>query len=469
MSDGNDADVQTTRRTLLKLSGLGLASLAGCTGAAPDQPPSIPFGYGGVPATHARTVVEGDFQAKQTTNGKQAPRGRRIPGRVEVEEYDTGGEGVAYHDTTRGNWGGIYRSDDVDIRETTDRDGDYEVGWIEDGEWLEYAVNVKAGRYDVRVRAASWAEGNEVRVVLGGLTLGTVTLPNTGAEDEWTTATLSGVSVPKGRLTLRLEMIGGSFALNWVEFDRTRKGTETPTPEPTETPTPTPTPTPEPTETPTPTPTPTPEPTETPTPTPTPTPEPTETPTPTPVPTETPTPVEQAPMGGAAWNATQRVEAEDYDVGGEGVAYHDTDETNHGGAYRKDGVDIQATDDDDGGYNVGWTRPDEWLEYTVDIEAGTYDFRARLASLDGGGALRVSLDGTSLGRIDVPATGDYQTYETAVLQDVTVPSSGEQVLRLDVEGGYFTINWVRFARLEPIVVDEYEYGEHTYGTHGFGE
>jgi hypothetical protein len=101
--------------------------------------------------------------------------------------------------------------------------------------------------------------------------------------------------------------------------------------------------------------------------------------------------------------------------------------------------------------------------------ADTYDFEARLASRDGGGALRVSLDGTDLGRIDVPATDDYQTYETAALQDVTVPSSGEQVLRLDVEGGYFTINGVRFARLDPIPVDEYEYGEHTYGTHGYGE
>ena len=38
-----------------------------------------------------------------------------VPGRIEAEDYDLGGEGVAYHDTTAGNTGGAYRDDDVDI------------------------------------------------------------------------------------------------------------------------------------------------------------------------------------------------------------------------------------------------------------------------------------------------------------------------------------------------------------------
>ncbi len=54
------------------------------------------------------------------------------------------------------------------------------------------------------------------------------------------------------------------------------------------------------------------------------------------------------------------VQAKDYDLGGEGVAYHDTEPANLGGAYRPaEGVDIETaglfTD-------VGWVRSGEWLD-----------------------------------------------------------------------------------------------------------
>ncbi len=42
-----------------------------------------------------------------------------VPGRIQAEDYDLGGEGVAYHDTTPGNSGGAYRHDDVDIETAT--------------------------------------------------------------------------------------------------------------------------------------------------------------------------------------------------------------------------------------------------------------------------------------------------------------------------------------------------------------
>src|SRR5689334_23968636 len=45
---------------------------------------------------------------------------RSVPGTIQLENYDTGGEGAAYHDTTPANEGGAYRSDAVDIEPTTD-------------------------------------------------------------------------------------------------------------------------------------------------------------------------------------------------------------------------------------------------------------------------------------------------------------------------------------------------------------
>ena len=64
------------------------------------------------------------------------------------------------------------------------------------------------------------------------------------------------------------------------------------------------------------------------------------------------------------------IEAEHYDEGPAGVAYHDVDEENQGAPYRKDTqVDIEERSDASNGYGVGWTREKEWLMYTVDVKA----------------------------------------------------------------------------------------------------
>src|SRR5262252_5041292 len=77
-----------------------------------------------------------------------------LPGLVLAANFDNGGEGVAYHDTTGGNAGGAYRATGVDIEPASD--GGYDVGWIAAGEWLNYTVNVgSAGAYVVQLRVAS--------------------------------------------------------------------------------------------------------------------------------------------------------------------------------------------------------------------------------------------------------------------------------------------------------------------------
>ena len=77
-----------------------------------------------------------------------------MPGRIEAENFDNGGEGVAYHDTTPGNSGGAYRNTDVDLEVSSD--GGYDVGWTAAGEWLNYTVSVaSSGSYTVGLRVAS--------------------------------------------------------------------------------------------------------------------------------------------------------------------------------------------------------------------------------------------------------------------------------------------------------------------------
>ncbi len=179
----------------------------------------------------------------------------------------------------------------------------------------------------------------------------------------------------------------------------------------------------------------------------TPTPEPTPTATATPTPEPTPTPDPRQPA--YTDHDVSRIEAEAYDEGGEGIAYHDVDGQNSGGAYRDEGVDIQPTTDDDG-YNVGWIEDGEWIEYTVDLAAGTYELRARVASIHDGTKLRAILDGEVIGTFDVPNTGDWQNWQTVTLTGLDI--SGGRVLRLEAltngaEYG-FNINWVGFARTD---------------------
>ncbi len=142
------------------------------------------------------------------------------------------------------------------------------------------------------------------------------------------------------------------------------------------------------------------------------------------------------PYGGTPRAVPGTIQSEDFDEGGEAVAYHDNTTANSGGQYRATGVDVERTGDTGGGYDVGWAGAGEWLNYTVSVAtAGTYQLTARVASPGTGGTFHVEADGVDVtGAMRVPATGGWQTY-----QNVTIPvtlNAGAQVLRvvLDTNG-----------------------------------
>jgi len=146
-----------------------------------------------------------------------------LPGTIQAENYDKGGEGIAYHDTTSGNSGGAYRSDNVDIRVTTDTSGGYNLKSVRAGEWLLYPVNVAtAGSYAIDLRFASSGPGGTVHLSLDGTNLtGAWSLPDTGGWDTWKTVTKTGIALPAGQHTLKLSIdangSGGTAAdINWI-------------------------------------------------------------------------------------------------------------------------------------------------------------------------------------------------------------------------------------------------------------
>ena len=121
-------------------------------------------------------------------SGTPAP----IPGVIAAANFDNGGEGVAYHDTSAGNNGGAYRSTDVDLEPSAD--GGFDIGWIAAGEWVNYTVNVaSAGSYTAQLRVASPSGSGSLHLGfnMASNVWTSVPVPATGGWQNWTT-----VSVP---------------------------------------------------------------------------------------------------------------------------------------------------------------------------------------------------------------------------------------------------------------------------------
>lgn len=159
------------------------------------------------------------------------------------------------------------------------------------------------------------------------------------------------------------------------------------------------------------------------------------------------------------------INAADYDIGNHGVTYFDTGVMatsgtpgggNNGGQYRNDGVDIERSEDPEGyRYNVGWMERLEWLTYSVTVEeTAEYDIDLRVASLTGGGRLKLFLNGESIGQdIMVGATGGWQNWESRVLNAVPLPA-GNHILRIVVADAGGNLNRMRFTKVGPVASEE---------------
>ena len=142
-----------------------------------------------------------------------------------------------------------------------------------------------------------------------------------------------------------------------------------------------------------------------------------------------------------------RIEAEHYDVGGEGVAYSDREENNIGQVFRvNEGVDIEASGD--GGYDVYWITAGEWIEYTIFVEnAGEFDISPYVASVPGFGNFTMLIDNEDVsGKRAVNNTGGWQNWTPLPVEDVYL-EEGEHILRMefdsdtDQDGWLFSLNY----------------------------
>ncbi len=152
--------------------------------------------------------------------------------------------------------------------------------------------------------------------------------------------------------------------------------------------------------------------------------------------------VPRAPYHGMPSVIPGKIEAEDFDLGGSGVAYSDDEEENKGKEYREEGVDITAHEGD---YMIGWTSAGEWVEYTVNVTVSdTYDWSARVASGNDNSSFHIEMDGEDVtGKISVPnIDGTWDTYTT--VSGTAKLKEGKHVMRIVIDGSYANIDWINF-------------------------
>lgn len=175
-----------------------------------------------------------------------------------------------------------------------------------------------------------------------------------------------------------------------------------------------------------------------------------------------------------------RIELAFYDLGGEGVAYHDTDSTNNGSGVlnrekmherpgiplyichfrENEGVDISFTKDFadfnhpnlvDPPVNqlyIGWEADGEWTNYTVNIrKAGKYKIIGAYGYKDNKSSLW--LNGVKACDLILPVdTGNWHYWNQAELGRIVFPKEGLNLLTLKYNSG------ANLAFLDFILIEE---------------
>lgn len=397
-----------------------------------------------------------------------------LPAVVQAENYDLGGQGVGYSVTSINGSANSYRPDGVDLEDCSDTGGGYDVGWTSAGQWFDYTVNIiSPGTYTVAFRVSSAGSGGTLHLQnAAGVSLtGPVAVPGTGGWQTWTTVT-ANVTLPAGVQTLQLFQDTGGYNINDMSFtfdgapgpsglaatgengqvllqwnaasgatsynvyrgtspgaespmrcatgvagstytDRTvangvayyyvvtavdASGTSAPSNE------------------------------------------------------ASAMSTAQAPYGGTPWPIPGTIQAENYDVGGQGVGYSVTSVNGSANGYRADGVDLEPCTDLFGGYDLGWSAAGQWFNYTVNVTAaGSYVVQARVASDGPGGTFHFNVDGVSAtAEIGVPDTGGWQFWDT-LATPITL-TAGQHVLTLcqdaiGASGDVANVNWFSIGPL----------------------
>lgn len=336
--------------------------------------------------------VQRSSTVQLTVGGEETPFGGTawpVPGLIQAENFDNGGDGVGYFNLDTSNPAGTnYRpGTTVGVETNYDIGGGYDVGYTDEGQWLSYTVNVTgSGLYNLQSRVASLGPGGYWHLEFDGRNMtGNQFTPATYGWQTWTTMVSPSFTLAAGRHVMRVVFdgngpTGGMGNFNWFSL-------------------------------------------------------------------QPPTASTGFPSGPAT--IPGQIQMENFDGGGKGAAYWNGNTQNNGGANYRPGetVYIENCSDTGGGYDVGSTNPGDWLNYAVDIEhAGLYTLSVRVATQVAGGVFHLAVDGQNVsGPISVPQTNGWQTWQTLTVPGIRLPAGMHTLQMVMDTGGYYNtignFNW----------------------------
>ncbi|MDT8433002.1 MAG: carbohydrate-binding protein [Bacteroidales bacterium] len=188
-------------------------------------------------------VIDAMIRQPHTTE-LRAYREFSVTDHIFATDYALGRNGCAYFDNdtanyhgstdeyTQWNIGGQYRNDGVDIQRCSDSDTNngYNVGWIEDGEWLVYLIRNNSEQLaDVEIRASSGASGGYMQLEANGHVIsGEIYLPPTGGWDSWRTTNVEDLLLPAGDIRLKVSFPQGGVNFSYLRFTNFRNPSAAP-------------------------------------------------------------------------------------------------------------------------------------------------------------------------------------------------------------------------------------------------
>lgn len=197
-----------------------------------------PTGNGKVTVMAIATDAEGrsnsaSYTLKVTAKREPFTAGKpaTLPGTLQTEYYDKGGEGAAYHDNDAQNQGDAnYRaSEGVDI---VNGNNGRALGYTSTGEWVEYTIDVQeAGNYSFKATVSSGVNNSGFSINLnknGKITkLADIKVPQTGSNSWDTYRVVEGtLSQPleAGEQILRIVITGSNCNIDKIQFTNTATG-----------------------------------------------------------------------------------------------------------------------------------------------------------------------------------------------------------------------------------------------------
>jgi len=155
----------------------------------------------------------------------------------------------------------------------------------------------------------------------------------------------------------------------------------------------------------------------------------------------------QVPYKGLPWPIPGRIEAENYDMGGEGVGFHELDGFGLTNYYRGDRVDVEQNNN---GYHVAYILKGEWLVYTVNVlNTGTYDFKINASNFalqsPGQKFMHIEINDKDVtGPVLIPDTKGWYSFQTVDVPGIFL-AEGLQIMKVVFDSDEINLDYVEIT------------------------